>query len=104
MNVERALPLSLQLSALLGVALLAAACAAPSDSDEATEPTETTTAELRRFGSLGADGDSCTVRTNPDGTSVPGTEKGLDCCSNADPNDCVMILKPFPGKFTFTIQ
>ena len=44
---------------------------------------------------LGAKGDACTVRTG-----VPGTENGDgECCSNSDPKDCVIILKPFPtGK------
>ena len=58
-----------------------------------------TTSELRISPGLGAEGDACTVRTNPDGTTVPGTEKGLECCSTANPTDCVVILKPFP-KFT----
>ena len=49
----------------------------------------------KRFGA--ADGDACTVRTLPDGTKVPGKVEGLECCSNTDANDCVVILKPFPG-------
>jgi hypothetical protein len=52
-------------------------------------------------GGLGANGDSCTVRTNPDGTTVPGTEKDLECCSTADPTDCVVILKPFPKSSVY---
>jgi hypothetical protein len=32
---------------------------------------------------------------------VPGTEKGIECCSTADPTDCVVILKPFPKAFSF---
>jgi hypothetical protein len=51
----------------------------------------------RGLGSLGANGDSCTVRTKPDGTTVPWTEKDGECCSTAD-TDCVIILKPFPGS------
>jgi hypothetical protein len=81
------------LSALL-VTTGCAAGAEPSD-DESTDVAES---ELIR-GGLGAEGDSCTVRTNPDGTKVPGTEKGLECCSTANPTDCVVILKPFPGSF-----
>jgi hypothetical protein len=44
---------------------------------------------------LGAKGDDCTVHTN-----VPGKDNGDgECCSNSDPKDCVIILKPFPtGK------
>lgn len=48
---------------------------------------------------LGANGDSCTVRTNPDGTTVPGTEKDGECCATADTKDCVIILKPFPKLY-----
>ena len=91
---------------LLAAACLAAVtgCAAdaesPSDTSATAEPEPATgesTAELRiRFG---AEGDACTVRTNPDGTTVPGTEKGLECCSTAKPTDCVVILKPFPKAF-----
>lgn len=68
---------------------------APSDDAE----TGTTTSELRISTGLGAEGDACTVRTNPDGTKVPGTEKGLECCSTKDATDCVVILKPFPTSF-----
>jgi hypothetical protein len=40
----------------------------------------------------GAKGDACTVHTN-----VPGKDNGDgECCSNTDPKDCVIILKPFP--------
>lgn len=97
--------LTIPVLALLAAASLAAAtgCAAgaepTSDADESTADTETgtTRAELRISTGLGAEGDACTVRTNPDGTTVPGTEKGLECCSTADPTDCVIILKnPFP--------
>ncbi|MBS2016182.1 MAG: hypothetical protein JST00_25090 [Deltaproteobacteria bacterium] len=95
-------------SAFLVVALAAATgCAAdaePSDdqatsaANEATEATGTSSSELRiRFS---AEGDSCTVRTNPDGTTVPGTVKGLECCATANPTDCVIILKPFPTSFS----
>lgn len=51
--------------------------------------------------SIGVNGDSCTVRTNPDGTTVPGTEKDGECCSTADTTDCVIILKPFPKSFSY---
>lgn len=105
--------LTVPVLALLAFASLAAAsgCAAGAESaaDEATadgqtEQTGSTSAELRTWGGLGANGDSCTVRTNPDGTSVPGTEKDGDCCSNTDPSDCVVILKnPFPkAVYSFT--
>lgn len=100
----KTLPTKLALSVLtvLAAASLAAltGCAADaeSSSDDSSPADESATAsstsELRiRFS---AEGDSCTVRTNPDGTTVPGTEKGLECCSTATPTDCVVILKPFP--------
>ena len=48
---------------------------------------------------LGATGDACTVRTKPDGTTVPGKDNGKgECCSTADETDCVIILKPFPSE------
>ncbi len=87
---------------LLAVAGLAAVtgCAAdaqePSDDSTASDEPATgqASSELRiRFS---AEGDGCTVRTNPDGTTVPGTTKGIECCSTATPTDCVIILKPFP--------
>ncbi len=43
-----------------------------------------------------ADGDSCTI--DRDGLKIPGTVKGLECCSVLKANDCVVILKPFPGS------
>lgn len=96
--------LALSLVTLVAAASLAAltGCAAGTeagaeDSAAANEneaQTATSSSELRiRFS---AEGDACTVRTNPDGTTVPGTEKGLECCSTATPTDCVIILKPFP--------
>ena len=109
--------LTVPVLALLAFASLAAAsgCAADTESagsepsaDEATadgktEQTGTTSAALRIRGGLGANGDACTVRTNPDGTKVPGTEKDGECCSNADTTDCVIILKPFPSwSYSFT--
>jgi len=75
-------------------ALLATGCAT---STEVEEGTADTSSELRR--GLAADGDACTVRTLPDGTKIPGTVNGIDCCSTADPTDCVIILKPFPKSF-----
>lgn len=100
--------------ALLAAASLAAAtgCAAgtESPSDDTTPSTEArdvdgaeigqATSELRISTTLNADGDACTVRTNPDGTTVPGTVKGLECCSTASPDDCVIILKPFPTSYS----
>lgn len=88
--------LSFRVSAVLAVAFACVACAAPDDGQESTE---TESAPLMR-GGLGANGDSCTVRTKPDGTKVPGTEKDGECCATADPTDCVIILKPFPGSFS----
>ena len=52
------------------------------DGDERVERVDLAEARL----GLGADGDSCTVRTNPDGTTVPGTVSGLECCATADPS------------------
>lgn len=95
MTNERARSLSLRISALLVVAFSCVACAASGDDEESTEMTS---APLMR-GGLGANGDSCTVRTNPDGTKVPGTEKDGECCATADTTDCVVILKPFPKAF-----
>ncbi len=106
--------LSVPVLALLAAASLAAVtgCAAGaepiSDADEPSADGETgttgqTSAELRIRTGLGANGDACTVRTNPDGTTVPGTEKDGECCSNADTTDCVIILKPFPKvMYSFT--
>lgn len=104
MNREHALSTSVVLAAVLGLGLASAACAAPSVAEEESteESTSSTAAPLMRGTSLGLDGDSCTVRIKPDGTKVPGTEKDGDCCSNADPKDCVVILKPFPGSFTWS--
>lgn len=88
---------------VLSLLLAATGCAAGADtSDE--EPTDVVQSELVRFGGLGANGDACTVRTNPDGTTVPGTEKDGECCSNADSNDCVLILKPFPKSFSYATR
>ena len=75
-----------------------AAGAEPSSEEESTEETGVAESELSRWG-VAVEGDACTVRTNPDGTTVPGTEKGLECCSTANPTDCVVILKPFPKAF-----
>jgi len=94
MKLQLAKSTSVRLSVLLAAALACAACAAPSGDDD--ESTEASSAALSR-GGLGVDGDACTVRTNPDGTKVPGTVSGLECCSTAKPTDCVIILKPFPG-------
>lgn len=96
MKTTRPLPLFVTGSLLVSFAAACVACAAPDGADESTE---TTSAELISRGGLGANGDSCTVSTNPDGTTVPGTEKDGECCSTADPKDCVIILKPFPGSF-----
>ncbi len=82
----------------LALAAVATGCAA-----EAEQPTAERTAESSSELRIGfaVDGDSCTVRTNPDGTSVPGTEKSGECCATSDPKDCVIILKnPFP-KYSF---
>jgi hypothetical protein len=86
------------LSFVITALLLATGCAAGAEpsSEESTDVAES---DLMRGGALGANGDSCTVRTNPDGTTVPGTEKDGECCSNADSKDCVIILKPFPSAF-----
>jgi len=79
----------------LAALFVATGCAADPSGDESTE-TEAAESGLSRY-VLGANGDSCTVRTNPDGTKVPGTEKDGECCSNSDSTDCVIILKnPFP--------
>lgn len=79
----------------LTAALLATGCAATAEPEATQENAAETTSELRR--GLAVDGDACTVRTLPDGTKVPGTEKSGECCATADPNDCVIILKnPFP--------
>ena len=75
-------------------------CAAGTEpTEESQEETAVAESDLTRWGGVAADGDACTVRTNPDGTTVPGTEKGLECCSTANPTDCVVILKPFPKSF-----
>jgi hypothetical protein len=74
-----------------------AGCAVEAPAQE--EATGQASAELRISTGLGANGDSCTVRTNPDGTTVPGTEKDGECCATADSKDCVIILKPFPTAF-----
>lgn len=47
-------------------------------------------------GGTHADGDSCTI--DRDGLKIPGTVKGLECCSVLKADDCVVILKPFPGN------
>ena len=93
--------LSVPVLAMLFAASLAVGTGCAVDAESPSDDIETgeTTSELRISPGLGADGDACTVRTNPDGTTVPGTEKGLECCSTADPSDCVIILKPFP-KFS----
>lgn len=44
---------------------------------------------------LNADGDSCTI--DRDGLKIPGTMKGLECCNVFHPDDCVVVLKPFPS-------
>lgn len=80
---------------VLAALLVTTGCAANSD-PSSDEPTDVAESDLIRGGVLGANGDSCTVRTNPDGTTVPGTEKDGSCCSTADSTDCVIILKPFP--------
>jgi hypothetical protein len=80
---------------LVGFAVACVACAEPTGGDD-EGTVESTSAALMK-GGLGANGDSCTVRTKPDGTKVPGTEKDGECCATADPTDCVIILKPFPG-------
>lgn len=90
-----ALSLSFRVSAVLAVVFACVACAAPDDEEESTE---STSAPLMTRSGLGANGDSCTVRTKPDGTKVPVTEKCGECCATADPSDCVVILKPFPGS------
>ena len=81
----------LNLTSLLFTALLAGTVACGGqEGDEAYEQEQSEDA-LRR-GGFAADGDACTVRTG-----VPGTEKGLECCSTADTSDCTVILKPFPS-------
>jgi hypothetical protein len=82
----------------LSVLFAATGCAAGTEPSE-DEPAHVAESELISRGGLGANGDSCTVRTNPDGTTVPGTEKDGECCSNTDSKDCVIILKPFPSAF-----
>lgn len=79
-------------------ALVAVGCATEPDDVPEEGATAVATSDLR-IGGFNAEGDACTVRTKPDGTNVPGTEKGLECCSTADPKDCVVILKPFPTAF-----
>ena len=85
---------------VLAALFVTTGCAAGAEpsSEEETEETAVAESELSRWG-VAVEGDACTVRTNPDGTTVPGTEKGLECCSTANPTDCVVILKPFPKTF-----
>jgi hypothetical protein len=85
---------------VLSALVLATGCAAGAE-PSGEESTDAAESDLTRYGGLGANGDSCNVRTNPDGTKVPGTEKDGECCATADPTDCVLILKPFP-KSSFT--
>jgi len=99
---------SLSAAAFLLVATLAATgCAvAPetpsdTDTDDTTAEEGQSAAELRISFGLGANGDSCTAGTNPDGTTIPGTEKDGECCSTADPTKCIIILKPFPSAVAF---
>jgi hypothetical protein len=73
---------SLRLGRVAAATLMSALILAAAASPAAAKP---------RF-SVNADGDACTVRTG-----VPGKENGLECCAVADPKDCVVILKPFPG-------
>jgi hypothetical protein len=76
----------------------ATACAVGAEQGPEESPeqsSEVAQSKLQRSVGLGADGDSCTVRTG-----VPGTEKDGECCATADPKDCVIILKPFPKEFT----
>jgi hypothetical protein len=83
---------SLSVSALTIFAALTLAAATGCTAEPSTQEGEAdqTASELRiRFG---AKGDACTVREG-----VPGTENDSgECCSTADPKDCVIILKPFP--------
>lgn len=92
-----------KLAAALACLLAAATgCAAEAEDTTPDDETASTSAELRIRTGLGVDGDACTVRTKPDGTTVPGTEKDGSCCNDADPNDCVVILKnPFPKAYSF---
>ncbi len=87
----------------LSLTLVAAGCAVSAEDDTAGatagEEIAETSSELRIGGGLNAEGDACTVRTNPDGTKVPGKETGLECCSTSNPSDCVVILKPLPKAF-----
>ncbi len=99
MTTRTAFTSALSLAALAGAVLFTSTgCATATDAEAAPEATAEATSELRR-GGLSAEGDECTVRTLPDGTKVPGKEKGLECCATADPNDCVVILKPLPTSF-----
>jgi hypothetical protein len=50
-----------------------------------------------RQANVGADGDACSIET-PDGSTIPGKVKGLECCRVSDPDDCVVILKPMPNS------
>lgn len=58
-------------------------------------------AALRISTTLNADGDACVYKANPDGTIIPGTVKGLECCSTTTPTDCIIILKPFPSGLSY---
>lgn len=96
--------ISLGFALLATFAALTTGCAGVTEDDVAQAPEQEQTGEtssaLRISTTLNADGDACIVRTNPDGTTVPGTVKGLECCSKTDTSDCVVILKPFPSSFS----
>lgn len=83
---------------VLTALLVTTGCAASAEpsTDESTDVAES---DLTRFRGVAVNGDSCTVRIEPDGTKVPGTEKDGECCSNSDSTDCTIILKPFPRSF-----
>src|SRR4026208_1835041 len=88
------LPLLARLALLATMLFGGRGCASSVDSDE-EESTEASSDALLRQSALGAKGDSCSFGL-PDGTTVPGTEDDVgQCCRNADPTDCVVILKPF---------
>jgi hypothetical protein len=76
-----------RMTIILGVLLAGPIACGGREGDEAA------TQDALMIGPLGANGDSCTVRTG-----VPGTETDGECCSNSDPKDCSIILKPFPGS------
>ena len=53
--------------------------------------------EAMALDSVGSkDGESCTIDRN--GLKIPGTVKNGECCSTLKADDCVVILKPFPGS------